>query len=107
MDIEYVDFDDLALSETDAAAVREQIGRSANRLHADGILRIHFAKQQHQSAKPNYSVHLFFEHEGHKHTTDKHHGWDLSRVLKDVFEALEVMIEKDRKLVGFNAKLNK
>lgn len=93
---EFVGFDDLDLPLLDAETVKAQVARAAEKLHADGSLRIHFTKHQHPGARPKFSVHLFFDHDGHKHTSDKHHGWELAEVVKDAFKALETQIEKER-----------
>jgi hypothetical protein len=95
--IEYIGFDDLHFSTLDEEGVKSQIARAAEKLRADGKLRVHVTKHQHGDAKPKYGVHLFFEHNGHKHTIDKHHGWDLQAVVKESFQALETQVAREHR----------
>ena len=94
--ISYVGIDTLQLDATEVAQVKSDVEKRLDGLRAsEGKLRVHFTFHNADGARAQYCAHLFFEHGGHHHTSDKHEAWDLREAIDLAFNALESQLRKE------------
>ncbi len=94
--ITYVGFDSLELDDAEAAQVRSEIEQRSHGLRAhDATLRVHFTIHRADGSRAKYSAHLFLDHNGHNHTSDKHHAWDVREAIELAFNALETQLGRE------------
>jgi ribosome-associated translation inhibitor RaiA len=95
-DITYVGFDKLPLDTIELARAQSYIERRSEGLREQGAtLKVHFSVYNAEGNRAKYTAHLFLEHNGHIHTSDKHSEWDVHNAITAAFDALEIQLEKE------------
>ena len=95
-DISYVDFDKLSLDAVEASRTKAYIEKRSAHLREKGAkLKVHFSVHNATGERAKITAHLFLEHNGHHHNSDKHSAWDVHDAINEAFDALEVQLEKE------------